>query len=65
MRGQQTRGDPDPYAGCDVAGVVNAGMHARVGNGARERNENGRQYRQFGAGACGERERRGGVAGWE
>jgi hypothetical protein len=64
-RGEQARADPDAYTGHDVARVVNAGMHARVGDGACQRNKHRRQCRQLGASADGERERSGTVARWK
>ena len=64
-RREHAGGDPDRRAGRHVARVVNAGVHARVGNGARERHEHRREHRQLGARAGDKRERRGGVTGWE
>ncbi len=65
VRGYETRADAYRDAARDVARVVNAGMHARVGNSARKRNEHRRQQRQLDARAGSEGERRRGVTGWE
>jgi hypothetical protein len=56
MPGQQARSDPDPHADRDIAGVVNAGVHARIGNGSCQWHQGRRQHRQLGAGAGDKRE---------
>lgn len=51
MHGQQARADPDSHADHDIAWVVNASVHARIGNGSCQRHQGRRQRWQLSAGA--------------